>query len=204
MSCVLGRAAVQRASCALGRTCLALSLPHFQGPLPPPGPLPPLPQPLAAALPAGEEDESLFDDDMPTSDDTLEAARGLRHMLSASPSYVSAQAGPREAAAMLLAAVAELGAQPSEADLAALGTWVAGAGAADAAVLLVAALDQQPAPAAGTATLRAELAEVYASRAPAEGAEGLEAAVAQLLTAVADEDADTADIERELADWLSA
>ena len=185
-----------------------------EGPLPCPAPtalLPPPPfrlQPLAGGL-AGraeaEEEDSLFDDDVPTSDDVQAAAAALSHLLSTSPSYVSAQAGPREAAAMLLAAVAELGVQPSEADLAAVAAWVGGAGAADAAVALVAALDQQPQPVPGTAALRTQLAEVYASRAPAEGAEGLEAAVAELLPpSVADEDVDAAQIERELADWVGA
>lgn len=127
-----------------------------------------------------------------------------RHMLSASPTYASPQAGPRQAAAILLAAVAEMGAQPSDSDLAAVATWAAGTGAADAALLLVAALDQQPQPVANTAGLRAQMAELYEARAAAEGGDELEVALVELLQPMGDDGADATLIEGELAEWMEA
>ena len=159
------------------------------------------------AMSAEEEDESLFDDTLPSStDDLREAAMSRRHMLSASPTYASPQAGPRQAAAILLAAVAEMGAQPSEADFAAVATWAAGAGAADAAVLLVAALDRQAQPVAGTTGLRAQMAELYEARAVAEGGDVLEVALAELLQPMGDPEADAGAslFEGELAEWMEA
>lgn len=153
---------------------------------------------------AEEEDESLFDDTLPTSDDVRERALSRRHMLSTYATYASPQAGPRQAAAILLAAVAEMEVQPSDADFAAVATWAAGAGAADAAMLLVAALDRQPQPVASTVGLRAQMAELYELRAAAEGGDELEVALAELLQPMAEDEADAAWLDNELVEWSEA
>lgn len=121
--------------------------------------------PSTRRMNAAAEDE-LFED--PFNDDKWLENEAPQDNAAGIPSYAhfsSPAAGPRDAATIALCAVVDLRAQPSAADLQALAAYVATGGGTAAAVLLAAALDQQPVPVEGTSQLREELAALAARRA---------------------------------------
>lgn len=97
------------------------------------------------------DEDTLFDEEGEGDDADLEAALGVlsgrisgaAHTLAPAAAFSSPLAGPYEAAAMALAAVVTLGAQPSAADLHALAGYARASADPAAAVLLAAVLDSQ-------------------------------------------------------------
>jgi hypothetical protein len=146
----------------------------------------------------GEEDEgSLFDDDDDAAAWVDAQLPPDNFVLSTSPPFSSALAGPHEAAAMLLGAVHNMGAQPSAADVEAVGSYVLGAADVPAAVLLAGALQRLPQPLPGSEELRAQLLALC------EGAGvGAEVALTEVLGEREGEAAEVAradDAQREIA-----
>ena len=97
----------------------------------------PLQAPASSSRRSAIDEEVLFDDDLtsPAYDTPLE-----RYILASLPHFSSHLAGPHEAASMLLGAVTDMHAQPSNADLQVLSSYCQHTGDVPAAVLLAAAL----------------------------------------------------------------